>query len=94
LPVKLHPGPRPVTGERLVWSGSVDGLGKSALKPVFEPDLEHCPHCCGKLKINAALLERSVIEKILGLGHRRGMSPQPAACVLPVAPAGLAERPQ
>jgi hypothetical protein len=64
------------------------------LKPVFELNLEHCPNCCGELKIDAATLERSVIEKVLDLGHHRGMSPQPAACALPVAPADLAERPQ
>jgi hypothetical protein len=35
------------------------------LKRVFELDLEHCPNCDGELKIIAAILEKSVIEKIL-----------------------------
>jgi hypothetical protein len=28
-------------------------------------DMEHCPNCGGELKIIAAILEQSVIEKIL-----------------------------
>ena len=35
------------------------------LKRVFEIDLEHCPTCGGQLKIIAAILEASVIERIL-----------------------------
>ena len=35
------------------------------LKCVFELDLEHCPNCGGVLKIIAAILAQSVIEKIL-----------------------------
>ena len=35
------------------------------LKRVFEIDLEHCPNCGGQLKIIAAILEASVIERIL-----------------------------
>ena len=35
------------------------------LKRVFELDLEHCPNCAGELRIIAAILEQSVIEKIL-----------------------------
>ena len=35
------------------------------LKRVFEVDLEHCPNCVGQLKILAAILEASVIERIL-----------------------------
>ena len=35
------------------------------LKPVFELDLEHCTNCGGELKIIAAILEASVIERIL-----------------------------
>ena len=35
------------------------------LKRVFEFDLEHCPNCGGELKIIAAIVEASVIEKIL-----------------------------
>ena len=35
------------------------------LKRVFEIDLEHCPNCGGDLKIIAAILDTSVIEKIL-----------------------------
>jgi len=38
-------------------------------------DLEHCPNCgAGELKIIAAILERSVIEKIL---THLGLDPQP-----------------
>ncbi len=34
-------------------------------KRVFDLDLEHCPNCGGELKIIAAILEQTVIEKIL-----------------------------
>ncbi len=35
------------------------------LKRVFDLDLEHCPNCGGELKIIAAILDASVIEKLL-----------------------------
>ena len=35
------------------------------LKRVFDIDMEHCPHCGGKLKIIAAIEEPRVIAKIL-----------------------------
>jgi len=35
------------------------------LKRVFEIDLEHCPNCGGQLKIIAAILAASVIQRIL-----------------------------
>ena len=35
------------------------------LKRVFDIDVEHCPHCGGKLKIIAAIEEPGVIAKIL-----------------------------
>ena len=35
------------------------------LKQVFDIDIERCPHCGGKLKIIAAILESSAITKIL-----------------------------
>jgi len=35
------------------------------LKPVFDIDVEHCPHCGGTLKIIASIEEPSVIVKIL-----------------------------
>ena len=35
------------------------------LKRVFDLDLEHCPNCGGELKLIAAILEQTVIEKIL-----------------------------
>ena len=53
------------------------------LKRVFALDLEHCPNCGGELKIIAAIMEASVIEKILthlGLQAR-------APCKGPRAPA-------
>jgi hypothetical protein len=34
-------------------------------KRLFEIDMEHCPTCDGELKINAAILEQPVFEKIL-----------------------------
>ena len=34
-------------------------------KRVFDIDVEHCPHCGGKLKIIAAIEEPGVIAKIL-----------------------------
>ena len=39
--------------------------GAKLLKRVFELDLEHCPNCGGELKIIAAILAQSGIEKIL-----------------------------
>jgi hypothetical protein len=45
------------------------------LKRVFDIDMQHCPNCGGgELKIIAAILERSVIEKIL---THLGLDPQP-----------------
>jgi uncharacterized protein (DUF983 family) len=45
------------------------------LKRVFDIDMQHCPSCGnGELKIIAAILERPVIEKILG---HLGLDPQP-----------------
>jgi len=38
------------------------------LKGVFDIDIEHCPHCGGNMKIISAILERTVITKILN--HR------------------------
>jgi hypothetical protein len=45
------------------------------LKRVFNIDLQHCPNCgAGELKVIAAILERSVIQKIL---DHLGLDPQP-----------------
>jgi len=45
------------------------------LKRVFDIDMQHGPNCgAGQLKIIAAILERSVIEKIW---TRLGLDPQP-----------------
>jgi hypothetical protein len=42
---------------------------------VFDIDMQHCPNCrAGVLKIIAAILERTVIEKIL---THLGLDPQP-----------------
>ena len=50
------------------------------LKRVFDLDLEHCPNCGGELKIIAAILEQSVIEKILThLGLQARAPPRSAA---------------
>ena len=35
------------------------------LKRVFDIDMQHCPNCGGQLRIIAAILEASVIERIL-----------------------------
>ena len=35
------------------------------LTRVFDLSLEHCPNCCGELKINAAILKQPVIERVL-----------------------------
>jgi len=40
-------------------------IGAKLLKRIFEIDLEHCPNCGGELKSIAAILEQSVIDKIL-----------------------------
>ncbi len=62
LPAPLAPSP-----VRLSWA--------KLLKRVFEIDMEHCPNCGGQLKIIAARLERTVIDKMLA---HRGLDPQPA----------------
>jgi len=65
------------------------------LKRVFEIDLEHCPNCGGQLKIIAAILEQSVIEKILtqlglqsdcGPGRRHARPPVSRSCKQPEDP--------
>jgi hypothetical protein len=45
-------------GARMNWA--------RLLKRVFNIDVELCPHCGGRLKIIAAILEASAIAKILG----------------------------
>jgi hypothetical protein len=32
---------------------------------VFDIDIEHCPHCCGQLKLIAAIEEPAAITRIL-----------------------------
>ena len=45
------------------------------LKRVFDSDMQHCPNCGGsELEIVAAILERPVLEKILG---HLGLNSQP-----------------
>lgn len=39
--------------------------GARLLKRVFEIDIEHCPHCGGRLKIIAAIEDPAVIVGIL-----------------------------
>ena len=47
------------------------------LKRVFDINIRPCPYCgAGELKIIAAILERPVIQKILG---QLGLDPQPPA---------------
>ena len=65
---------------RLVWSRSVDDPDVVGIYGVFDLDLEHCPKCGGELKIIAAILVQSVIEKIL---VHLGLDPRPS----PRAPA-------
>lgn len=64
----------------LVWSRSVDDPEVVGIYGVFDLDLEHCPKCGGELKIIAAILVQSVIEKIL---VHLGLDPRPS----PSAPA-------
>ena len=50
------------------------------LKRVFDFDLDHCPNCCGELKIIAVIPEQPVIEKILlHLGLQARAPPRSAA---------------
>jgi len=64
------------------------------LKRLFEIDLEHCLNCGGQLKIIAAILEQSVIEKILthlglqarGPGRRHARPPVSRSCKQPEDP--------
>jgi hypothetical protein len=44
------------------------------LKRVFNLDMEHCPHCGGKVRVIAAILERAQVQKIL---NHLGLDPQP-----------------
>ncbi len=69
---QIIPG-RPVTAHNT--SDELDGALHHAssarmswarlLKRVFDIDVEHCPHCGGKLKIIAAIEEPGVIARIL-----------------------------
>ena len=43
-------------------------------KRVVDIDMQHCPNCCGELKIIAVILERPVVERIL---THLGLDPQP-----------------
>ena len=69
-----------VAGECEAESAQDQGRGRRIswarlLKRVFDIDMQHCPNCrSGELKIIAAILERSVIEKILS---HLGLDPQP-----------------
>jgi hypothetical protein len=59
---------------------------------VFDIDVEHCPHCGGKLKIIAAIEEPGVIAKILahlGLPTRHLRSVIPASLAVQPSHPGL-----
>ena len=48
------------------WFGACQSMSLARLlKQMFEVDIEHCPNCGGELTIIAAILEQSVIERIL-----------------------------
>lgn len=49
--------PQSLTSVHISWT--------RLLKQVFDIDIEHCPHCGGNMIIIAAILEFSVITKIL-----------------------------
>ena len=49
--------PHQSTSARMSWA--------QLLKRVFDIDIERCPHCGGTLKIIAAIVDPSVIAKIL-----------------------------
>jgi hypothetical protein len=53
----LGGAPHHSTSVRISWA--------RPLKRVFDIDIEHCPHCGGTLKIIAAMVDPSVIAKIL-----------------------------
>ena len=60
----------PGIGHKLVlpdgWFGVTQLMDwAKLLGRVFKIDLQHCPDCGGELKIIAAILEQSVIEKML-----------------------------
>jgi len=65
-----------MTGKKSNGSDANDGVPHSSvsvrinwvrlLKRVFDIDIEHCLHCGGTMKINAAILERAAMAKILG----------------------------
>jgi hypothetical protein len=59
-------------------------------KPVFDIDLERCPHCGGPLKIIAAIVDPTVIAKILTHLGLPGRPPprSPGAAIRPT-PNGL-----
>ncbi len=65
----LAQAPGSSAAARISWAG--------LLKRVFQIDVEHCPHCCGKLKIIAAIEDPALIVAILthlGL-PKRGRGP-------------------
>ncbi len=53
----LEGAPHHSTSARMSWA--------QLLKRVFDIDIERCPHCGGTLKIIAAIVDPSVIAKIL-----------------------------
>jgi len=64
---QCEPEPVQARSQRIGWA--------RLLKRVFDIDMQHCPNCGdGQLKIIAAILQRSVIEKIL---THLGLDPQP-----------------
>jgi hypothetical protein len=64
--------PPPAAPARLSWA--------RLLKRVFDIDLEHCPHCGGPSKIIAAIVDSTVIAKILThLGLAARAPPRAAA---------------
>jgi hypothetical protein len=52
-------------GSNCAHHGPVRLSWAKLLKLVFEIDMEHCPNCGGELKIIAAILQASVIQRIL-----------------------------
>jgi hypothetical protein len=74
---------------RLVWSRSVVDPDVAGIDYVFEIDMQHCPNCGGELEIIAAILEQTVLEKILTHLRLQARAPPSGVSPWPSAASGL-----
>jgi len=66
-PCDHHAQSQPASPARLSWA--------CLLKRVFDIDIQHCPHCGGRLQIIAAIIDPAVITKTLTHLHLPARAP-------------------